>query len=327
MRRTGAALLDWFVAVGVCWLGMEWFIGDTSCESGSIYNALMNAMVPKVTLNNGVEMPLLGFGVFQVPDLEECERCVSEAIGIGYRLIDTAAAYGNEAAVGQAIKRSGVAREDLFVTTKLWISDAGYDKARKAFERSMQRLQLEYLDLYLIHQPFGDVYGSWRAMEELHREGRIRAIGVSNFHPDRVMDMIMHHQVAPAVNQIETHPLHQQIETQKFLQANNVQIESWAPFAEGRNGIFQNEVLVSIAAKHHKSVAQIILRWLMQRGVVAIPKSVRKERMVENFSIFDMELSAEEMTAIAALDTKTSSFFDHRDPAMVKILSQAVRPT
>jgi 2,5-diketo-D-gluconate reductase A len=274
-------------------------------------------------LNNGVEMPLLGFGVFQIPDAEECERSVYEALRAGYRLIDTAAAYGNEESVGHAIKRAGVAREELFVTTKLWIQDTGEGRTRRAFERSLQRLQLEYLDLYLIHQPFGDVYGAWRDMEQLYRDGRVRAIGVSNFHPDRVMDVIVHNDVVPAVNQIETHPFNQQIETQAFLQENNVQIESWGPFAEGRNNIFENELLRSIAEKHQKTVAQVILRWLTQRGVVAIPKSVRKERIVENVSIFDFDLSSEDMAAIATLDTKTSSFFDHRDPAHVKRLGQA----
>lgn len=283
--------------------------------------------IPSVTLNNGVQMPLLGFGVFQIKDAEECEQSVTEAIQTGYRLIDTAAAYGNEEAVGKAIQRGGVPREELFITTKLWISDAGYENTKKAFDRSMQRLQLEVLDLYLIHQPYGDVYGAWRAMEELYRAGRVRAIGLSNFQPDRVMDMICHHQVAPAVNQIETHPFNQQIEAQKFLQENGVQIESWGPFAEGKNNIFQNELLVSIAAKYQKSVAQIILRWLTQRGVVAIPKSVRKERIAENFNVFDIELSAEDMAAITTLDTKTSSFFDHRDPNMVKWLSGAQRNT
>lgn len=283
--------------------------------------------VPTVPLNNGVLMPLLGFGVFQISDAEECERCVLDAISTGYRLIDTAASYGNEAAVGSAIKRSGVAREEMFVTTKLWIQDAGYESAKRAFERSMERLQLEYLDLYLIHQPFGDVYGSWRAMEELHREGRIRAIGVSNFHPDRLMDLIVHNEVTPAVNQIETHPFHQQNETQKFLQENGVQIESWGPFAEGRNNLFTNELLQSIGDKYHKSVAQVVLRWLTQRGVVAIPKSVHKERMAENIAIFDFQLSPDDMAAIEGLDTKTSSFFDHRDPAVVKRLGQAKRPT
>ena len=273
-----------------------------------------------VVLNNGVEMPILGFGVYQIADAKECERSVYEAIRTGYRLIDTAAAYGNEEAVGRAIKRSGVAREEVFVTTKLWIQDAGYESAKGAFERSLQRLQLDYLDLYLIHQPFGDVYGSWRAMEELYGKGRIRAIGVSNFQPDRLMDLIVHNEVIPAVNQIETHPFNQQIETQKFLEENNVQIESWGPFAEGRNNIFKNELLLSIAGRYKKTVAQVILRWLIQRGVVVIPKSVRKERIVENFDVFDFELSPEDMGAIVSLDTKVSSFFDHRDPKMVKML-------
>jgi 2,5-diketo-D-gluconate reductase A len=283
--------------------------------------------VPSVTLNNGVQIPLLGFGVFQIADLEVCERSVHDALQVGYRLIDTAAAYGNEEAVGKAIKRSGVARDDLFITTKLWIADAGYDRTKQAFERSLQRLQLEYLDLYLIHQPFGDVYGAWRAMEDLYREGRVRAIGISNFHPDRVMDLIIHNDIVPAVNQIETHPFNQQIETQRFLKENKVQIESWGPFAEGKNDIFQNEVLGSIAAKYDKTVAQIILRWLTQRGIVAIPKSVRRERMEENFNVFDIELTVEDMMSIATLDTKTSSFFDHRDPEQVKRLGEAKRPT
>jgi len=275
----------------------------------------------KVVLNNGVEMPILGFGVFQIADLEECERSVYEAIRAGYRLIDTAAAYQNEEAIGTAIQKSGVPREEIFVTTKLWIQDAGYESTKKAFEKSLKKLQLDYLDLYLIHQPYGDVYGSWRAMEELYREGKIRAIGVSNFQPDRLMDLMVHNEVVPAVNQIETHPFNQQIETQKFLQENNVQIESWGPFAEGKNNIFENELLLSMAEKYKKTVAQVILRWLTQRGVVVIPKSVRKERIVENFCIFDFELSREDMDAIGTLDTKVSSFFDHRDPEMVKQLS------
>jgi diketogulonate reductase-like aldo/keto reductase len=280
-----------------------------------------------VVLNNGVQMPILGFGVFQIADPKECERSVREAIDVGYRLIDTAAAYGNEESVGNAIKASDVPRDELFVTTKLWIADTGYDQTKVAFDRSLQRLQLDYLDLYLIHQPFGDVYGSWRAMEELYREGRIRAIGISNFHPDRVMDFLMHQEIAPAVNQIETHPFHQQVETQKFLEENKIQIESWGPFAEGKNDIFHNEVLASIAARHGKSVAQVILRWLTQRDVVVIPKSVRKERMAENFDIFGFDLDTTDIEAIAALDTGQSLFFDHRDPAMVKFLSEARRKT
>jgi 2,5-diketo-D-gluconate reductase A len=273
-------------------------------------------------LNNGVAMPLLGFGVFQMRDADECERSVVEALRTGYRLIDTAASYLNEAAVGNAIQRSGVPRDELFVTTKLWIQDAGYERAKQAFDRSLQRLGLDYLDLYLIHQPFGDVYGAWRAMEELYRDGRVRAIGVSNFPPDRLMDLMVHNDVVPMVNQIETHPFNQQIETQRFLQAHNVQMESWGPFAEGKHNIFHNDLLRAIADTHQKTVAQVILRWLTQRGVVAIPKSVRPERIVENFTVFDFELSPEDMTAIATLDLKQSSFFDHRDPELVKALGQ-----
>ena len=278
-------------------------------------------------LNNGVEMPMLGFGVFQIPDADECERSVRDAIDAGYRLIDTAAAYGNEAGVGTAVGGAGVAREELFVTTKLWIQDAGYERTKAAFERSLRRLGLEYLDLYLIHQPYGDVYGSWRAMEELYHDGKVRAIGVSNFQPDRLMDLMVHNEVVPAVNQIETHPFNQQVETQKFLREHSVQIESWGPFAEGKNDIWNNEVLVSLARAHGKTVAQVVLRWLTQRGVVAIPKSVRRERIDENFDVFDFELRPEDMDAIATLDTKTSSFFDHRDPAIVKMLGEARRDT
>jgi 2,5-diketo-D-gluconate reductase A len=276
----------------------------------------------KVKLNNGVEMPILGFGVFQIADLNECEKTVIDAIEAGYRLLDTASSYMNETAVGNAIKRSGVAREDLFITTKLWVQVDGYKNTKRAFEKSLNKLQLDYLDLYLIHQPYGDVYGEWRAMEELYKEERIRAIGVSNFQPDRLMDLIIHNEVVPAVNQIETHPFHQQIDTQKFLLENKVQIESWGPFAEGKNNIFQNEVLMAIGGKYKKSVAQVVLRWLTQIGVVAIPKSVKKERIKENFNIFDFQLNTEEMEAIATLDMKTSSFFDHRDPAIVKWIGE-----
>jgi 2,5-diketo-D-gluconate reductase A len=271
----------------------------------------------KVILNNGVEMPILGFGVYQITDANECERSVYDAIMAGYRLIDTAAVYQNEEAVGRAIKRSGVPREELFITTKLWIQDTGYESTKKAFARSLEKLQLDYLDLYLIHQPFGDVYGSWRAMEELYREGKIKAIGVSNFHMDRLIDLAIHNEVTPAVNQIETHPFCQQIESSQFMKEKNIQIQSWGPFAEGRHNMFGNEVLVSITKKHNKSVAQVILRWLTQRGIVVIPKSVHKERIIENFNIFDFELSQEDMDTIAALDTRESLFLSHRDPEIV----------
>jgi len=274
----------------------------------------------KVKLSNGVEIPILGFGVFQITDPSECERSVVEAIRIGYRHIDTAASYLNEEAVGRGIKHSGVAREELFITTKLWIQRNGYEGTKRAFHNSLKRLQVDYVDLYLIHQPFGDLYGEWRAMEELYQQGMIKAIGVANFHPDRLTDLMIHNDVAPAVNQIEVNPFQQQIETQKFLQENNVQVEAWAPFAEGRNNIFKNELLSSIGTKHDKSIAQVILRWLTQRGIVALAKSVRKERMLKNFNVLDFELSPEDMAAISTLDTKTSSFFDHRDPERVKWL-------
>ncbi|HQF28701.1 MAG TPA: aldo/keto reductase [Bacteroidales bacterium] len=276
----------------------------------------------KLKLNNGVEMPILGFGVFQVKDLDECERSVVDAIDVGYRLIDTAQSYGNEEAVGKAIKKSNVAREELFITTKLWIQSNGYEGTKKAFENSLKRLQLDYLDLYLIHQPFGDVYGEWKAMQELYQEGKVRAIGVSNFHPDRLIDLIIHNEIVPAVNQVETHPFHQQIETQRFLQENNVQIESWGPFAEGKNDLFHNELLASIGKKYNKSIAQVVIRWLTQRGIIAIPKSVRKERMEENFNSLDFELSNGDMETIKILDTNVSLFFDHRDPKMVKWLGE-----
>ncbi|RST32127.1 aldo/keto reductase [Sphingomonas ginkgonis] len=275
---------------------------------------------PTVTLNNGVEMPILGFGVFQVADPAECERSVRDAIEVGYRLLDTATSYGNEAAVGAGIRSSGVDRRDLFVTTKLWIEDASYDGAKAALERSLNKLQLDYLDLWLIHQPYGDVYGAWRAMEELHRAGKVRAIGISNFYPDRVVDFVLHNEITPAVNQIEIHPFHQQADAQAVLKEYNIQPEAWGPFAEGKNGLFQNGVLASVGKKYGKSIAQVVLRWLIQREIVAIPKSVRKERMAENFDVFDFELGTDVLAAITKLDQKTSSFFDHRDPAMVKWL-------
>lgn len=272
----------------------------------------------KVTLNNGVEMPILGFGVFQINDPAECEQSVLDALETGYRLIDTAASYQNEEAVGKAIRASGVPREEIFLTTKLWVQDTGYEKTKIAFEKSLKRLNVDYLDLYLIHQPYGDVYGSWRALEELYKEGKTRAIGISNFQPDRVMDLICFNKIVPAVNQIETHPFHQQVENQQFLQENGVQIESWGPFAEGKNGLFTNELLADIGEKHSKSIAQVVLRWLVQRGVVAIPKSVRKDRMKENLSVFDFQLSQEEMDRIQSLDQKESAFFDHRDPKIIQ---------
>jgi 2,5-diketo-D-gluconate reductase A len=275
-----------------------------------------------VKLNNGIEIPILGFGVFQITEACECENCVVDAIQMGYSHIDTAASYQNEVAVGIGIKQSGLSREKLFITTKLWIQRNGYEGTLKAFDNSLKRLQLDYIDLYLIHQPYGDVYGEWRAMEELYQQGKVRAIGVSNFLPDRIMDLMVHNNITPAVNQIEVNPFQQQIETQKYLQDHRVQVEAWAPFAEGRNQIFQNELLLSIAAKHKKSVAQVILRWLIQREVIALSKSTHKERMLENISVFDFELSTEDMAAIPTLDTKTSSFFDHRDPEKVKWLGE-----
>ena len=273
-----------------------------------------------IKLNNGVEIPILGFGVFQIADPAECERSVVDAIQAGYSHIDTAASYQNEEAVGRGIQHSGVTRENLFITTKLWIQSQGYDGTRKAFERSLKRLNVDYIDLYLIHQPYGDVYGEWRAMEELYQQGKIRAIGVSNFQPDRIMDLMIHNTITPAVNQIEVNPFQQQIESQKFFQDNSVMVEAWAPFAEGKNNIFQNEILLPIATKHNKSVAQVILRWLVQRDIIALAKSTRKEGKLENINVFDFELSSEDMAAIASLDTKTSCFFDHRNPDMVKWL-------
>jgi 2,5-diketo-D-gluconate reductase A len=280
----------------------------------------VSIQIPQVTLNNGVQMPILGFGVFQVP-AEQTEQVVADALAAGYRLIDTAAAYGDEEAVGRAITSSGIPREELFVTTKLWVQDTGEENTTKAFERSLQRLGLDYLDLYLILQPYGDCYGSWRAMQDLYQAGRVKAIGVSNFYPDRLVDLIEHNTVTPAVNQIETHPFFQRSDYQQLMQDRGVQIESWGPFAEGRNNIFSNPTLTAIAEDHGKTVAQVVLRWLIQRNVVAIPKSVRPDRMAENLDIFDFQLTEDEMVTIATLNTGASVAFDHRDPAQVSRLS------
>lgn len=279
-------------------------------------------LMQQVTLNNGVQMPVLGFGVFQITDANECQRSVVDAIETGYRLIDTAASYMNEEAVGKGLRASGIARDQLFVTSKLWVQEAGYERTLQAIDKSLRRLQMDYLDLYLIHQPFGDVHGSWRALEEAYQAGKLRAIGVSNFQPDRLMDIKAFNEIPPAVNQVEVNPFQQQLESVPFMQEIGVQPEAWAPFAEGRNGLFQNDVLLAIAARHGKSVGQVVLRWLVQRGIVALAKSVRKERMAENIAIFDFELSDVDMAGIAALDTNTSSFFSHRDPAIVKWMSE-----
>lgn len=275
-----------------------------------------------IKLNNGIDMPLVGLGVFQIPDLKECEQTVLAAIRVGYRLIDTASLYQNESAVGQAIKKSGIAREELFITTKLWVQDAGYEKTKIAFERSLKELQLEYLDLYLLHQSMGDYYGSWRAMEELYKEGKIRAIGISNFFPDRVVDLIAHNEVAPAVNQIEINPFYQRAAEHDFLKRHDIVTQSWASFAEGKNDIFSNEVLTGIGQKYGKSVAQVTLRWLVQQGIGVIPKSVHEERMIENFKVFDFKLAPEDMAAIATLDTGKSVFFDHRDAETAEWLTK-----
>ncbi|MCC2031086.1 aldo/keto reductase [Microbacterium allomyrinae] len=273
-----------------------------------------------VTLNNGVEMPILGFGVYQVGP-EETEAAVSAALAAGYRLIDTAAAYGNEEAVGAAIATSGIPRDELFITTKLWVQDPGEENTTRAFETSLRKLGLDYLDLYLIHQPFGDYYAQWRAMEKLNKDGRARAIGVSNFAADRLLDLIINNEITPAVNQIETNPFHQQTEYHEILKAEGVQIEAWGPFAEGKNGLFTNSLLAEIGAAYDKSVAQVVLRWMIQRGVVVIPKTVNPDRMAQNFDVFDFTLSDDDMAKIATLDEATSQFFDHRDPQMVRWLS------
>lgn len=275
----------------------------------------------KIKLNNGIEMPLMGFGVFQIPDPKECEKSVITALEVGYRLIDTATLYQNEEAVGNAVKNSGIERDEIFITTKLWIQDTGYEKTKQSFEQSLKRLQVDYIDLYLLHQQLGDYYGSWRAMEELYKEGKIRAIGVSNFFPDRLMDLKLHNEIAPAVNQIEVNPFYQQKEVIAFHQQQNIQVQSWASFAEGQNEIFKNEILSQVGAKYNKSVAQVILRWLIQQDVAVIPKSVTPSRISENNAIWDFELIAEDMQAISILDTNKPVFFDHRKPETVEWLA------
>lgn len=278
-----------------------------------------------VTLNNGVKMPSVGFGVFQITDKEECIKVVLDAIDAGYRLIDTAQSYGNEEAVGEAIDKSSVPREKLFITTKVWISNSGYEKAKISIEASLKKMKLDYLDLVLIHQPLNDYYGTYRAMEDLYKEGKIKAIGVSNFYPDRLVDLALYNEVTPAVNQIEINPFHQQIMAQKFNKKYGVQLQAWAPFAEGRNGMFDNPVLKAIGDKYGKSVAQVILRWLLQRGIVPIAKTVNKERMLQNIDIFNFELNEDDMNKISALDKKESSFFNHQDPSSVEMLASLIR--
>lgn len=275
--------------------------------------------VPTFKLNNGIEMPAVGFGVFQIEN-GGTKQAVLDAIDAGYRLIDTAQAYGNEAEVGEAIKESSVDRKDLFITTKVWVSSTGYDATMKAFQASLDKLQLDYLDLYLIHQPYGDVYGSWRAMEELKKAGKVRAIGISNFNADRFVDLNLHNDVTPAVNQIEINPWNQQVDELAWNKKVGIQPEAWAPFVEGKHNLFTNSVLSKIGTDHSKGVGQVVLRWLYQRGIVSLAKSVHKERMEQNINIFDFELSPAEMDQITALDMKESAFFDHRDPAQVERL-------
>lgn len=274
-----------------------------------------------VTLNNDLKMPILGYGVYQIPDHKECERCVIDAIDTGYRLIDTAQAYFNEEAVGNAVEKSGVKREDLFITSKVWISNAGYEKAKASIEESLNKLKSNYIDLMLIHQPFSDYYGTYRAMEEAYKEGKLKAIGVSNFYPDRLVDLIKFNEITPMINQVETHPFNQQTEAHEIMKKYNVQIEAWGPFAEGKNNMFSNEVLKEIGKKYNKSIAQTALRFLIQNGVVVIPKSTHKERMKENFDVFDFQLSEDDMNLIKTLDKKESLFINHYDPETVEFLS------
>ena len=277
----------------------------------------------QITLYNGVKMPIVGYGVYQVSK-EECERCVMDALAVGYRSIDTAQSYFNEEEVGNAIKKSGIPREDIFLTTKVWVEHYGYEEAKKSVFESMRKLRTDYLDLVLLHQPFSDYYGAYRALEDLYNEGKLRAIGVSNFYPDRLVDMALFNRVKPMLNQVEIHPFHQQTEAKKWMERYGVQIEAWAPFGEGRGGLFENPVLAEIAEKHKKTTAQVMLRWHIQRGVVVIPKSAHKERMKENLNIFDFALDQTDMNRISELDQKQSSFFSHCDPAMVEWFAKMV---
>ena len=277
----------------------------------------------QITLYNGVKMPIVGYGVYQVSK-EECERCVMDALAVGYRSIDTAQSYFNEEEVGNAIKKSGIPREDIFLTTKVWVEHYGYEEAKKSVFESMRKLRTDYLDLVLLHQPFSDYYGAYRALEDLYNEGKLRAIGVSNFYPDRLVDMALFNRVKPMLNQVEIHPFHQQTEAKKWMERYGVQIEAWAPFGEGRGGLFENPVLAEIAEKHKKTTAQVMLRWHIQRGVVVIPKSTHKERMEENLNIFDFALDQTDMNRISELDQKQSSFFSHCDPAMVEWFAKMV---
>ena len=278
-------------------------------------------------LNNGIKMPVQGFGVFQIPNASECESVVTDALAIGYRLIDTASVYGNERAVGAAIRKSGILREELFITTKAWISEMSYERTLRAFDASLARLELDYLDLYLIHMPFGDYYGAWRALEELYIQGRVRAIGVCNFEPDRLLDLYYNTNVIPAVNQIEGHPYTPQTETIRIMQELGVQAEAWGPLAEGRNGLFTDDILTGIGRKYDKSVAQVVLRWHLQRGVIAIPKSVHRQRMEENFNIKDFILTSEDMAAIASMNTGCNTILDLHTPEEVQRLYSIECPT
>ncbi|WP_315968549.1 aldo/keto reductase [Campylobacter hyointestinalis] len=300
-------------------------LGVLSLTPQMLFSQNQGDIMQRVRLNNDVLMPILGYGVYQINDLKECQRCVEDAFSVGYRSIDTAQSYFNEEAVGAAIKSSGIKREELFITTKLWISDANEDRALKAFDVSLKKLGLDYLDLYLIHQPFGDVYGAWRAMSKLYKEGKIRAIGVSNFYPDRLVDFCLNNEIKPAINQIECNPMLSQEYAKNVMSEFGVVMESWAPFGEGKSGMFSNQTIASIGKKYGKTNAQVILRWLIQRGVVVIPKTVRKERMIENISVFDFSLDESDMNLMAGLDSGKSLFFDHRDPEKVKFLNGLVR--